>query len=289
MSDLEQAVFAFSRLTAGLNDNDLELPWEWGDYSEGVRFSFFRTLEDLNLLSANLTIERNRIQPFSTAQRLLGQYHSAYRDLQAILLGVSDLQAEQAPAEGEWPLRSALLHIVEAERAFFAITAYSIESERANDGRPLEMSDEAWESFWVGDTFRQLKEAGSFSEILAYYDLLHLRILTALEGITEAELDAPVVFWERQPMPVRFRLGRFTSHLRQHTIQMEKSLPLLNLMPNEARRLLRLIYQALAEVEGCTFGAPELATACLHLAEALAARTAEIAIALAGPFSAETR
>ncbi len=143
MSDLEQAVFAFSRLTVGLNDNDLELPWEWGDYTEGVRFSFFRTLEDLNLLSAHLTIERNRIQPFSTAQRLLGQYHSAYRDLQAILLGVIDLQAEQAPAEGQWPLCTTLLHIVQAEGTFFAITAYAIERERANDDRPLEMSDEA--------------------------------------------------------------------------------------------------------------------------------------------------
>ncbi len=127
-----------------------------------------------------------------------------------------------------------------------------------------------WESFWIGDTFRQLKEAGSFSEILAYYDLLHLRILSTLDGINEAELDAQVVFWESQPMPVRFRLGRFTSHLRQHTIQMEKSLPLLDLTPTEARRLLRLIYQALADVESCTFGAPELATACSNLAEALA-------------------
>ncbi len=281
MLSLYNSVLEFASLTSDLQDADLELPWDWGEYEEGVRFAFFRAYEELCLLAARLVVERSRFRPLSLAQRLLGEYHAAYRDLHAVLLGVSDAIAVQPPAPGEWPLRKALLHIVEAERTFFAITNYSVDRERAQDGRALEMSDQDFETFWAGDPFEQLKENGSFSEILTYYDQLHTRVLESLVDITDLELDAPVVFWESQPMPVRFRLGRFSSHLRQHTVQMEKALVALNMGPAEAKRLLRLIYGALAEAEGCRLGAPELGT---HLCQALAgeieARTLEIVAAL---------
>jgi hypothetical protein len=92
---------------------------------------------------------------------------------------------------------------------------------------------------------------------MAYYDRLHQRVLSDFVGIQDAELDAPTVFWESEPMPVEFRLHRFDSHLRQHTIQVEKTLEMLDLQPNEAKRLLRLIYVALAQVEGTVMGAPD--------------------------------
>jgi hypothetical protein len=62
-------------------------------------------------------------------------------------------------------------------------------------------------------------------------------------------------------MPVEFRLHRFDSHLRQHTIQIEKTLGLLGHYPTEAVRLLRLIYASLAQVEGALLGASETGTA----------------------------
>jgi hypothetical protein len=42
--------------------------------------------------------------------------------------------------------------------------------------------------------------------------------------------------------------------MRQHTIQMEKTLHMLGHIPSEAQRLLRLIYRALAQVEGVLIG-----------------------------------
>ena len=55
-------------------------------------------------------------------------------------------------------------------------------------------------------------------------------------------------------MPLEFLLNRFSSHLCQHTIQIEKTLVSLRRGPNEARRLLRLIYRALAAVENVNIG-----------------------------------
>ena len=274
-SRLESAIFEFAELTYNLPDRELERDWVWQDYDEGVRFAFFRNYEDLNTLAARLEAERT--VPFSEAQRILAQYHAAYRDLQAILLGIDDELALQEPAEGEWPLRNVLVHFIQAEGTFFAIVYYTLERQRSADSRPLEMPDEAWEAFWAGDPFEQLKEKGRFSELLAYYDQLHNRILEAFSGISSNELDLPVVFWESTAMPVRFRLHRFDSHMRQHTIQIQKTLDMLARRPNEARRLVRLIYNALAKVEAARFGAGEADEKdCQALAAQLVARTRDV-------------
>ena len=83
-------------------------------------------------------------------------------------------------------------------------------------------------------------------------------------------------------MSLRFRLHRFDSHLRQHVVQIEKTLESIGRSPNEAQRLLRLIYAALAEVEGATIGDWEVGAALRHeAAEEIAARAGEIADILA--------
>jgi len=41
----------------------------------------------------------------------------------------------------------------------------------------------------------------------------------------------------------------------QHTVQIDKTLVALGLMPSESKQLLRRIYAALAEVEGIMIGA----------------------------------
>jgi hypothetical protein len=50
-------------------------------------------------------------------------------------------------------------------------------------------------------------------------------------------------------MPLRFRLHRFEEHLRQHTIQIDKTLVGIGKPPTEAHRLVRNVYNALADVE----------------------------------------
>lgn len=272
---LESAVLEFAELTCNLQDQALDREWAWQDYDEGVRFAFFRNYEDLCTLAARL--EAGRSAPFSEAQRILAQYHGAYRDLQALLLGIDDDLAMQEPAEGEWPLSNVLVHMIQAEGTFFAIVYYTLERQRSTDASPLEMPDEAWDAFWASDPFEQLKEKGRFSELLAYYDQLHHRVLKAFAGIKDDELQLPVVFWESTPMPVRFRLHRFDSHMRQHTIQVQKTLDMLGRRPNEARRLLRLIYNALAKVESTRLGDDKSGEEdCQKLASQLMARTKEI-------------
>jgi len=281
--DLYGAVSQFARLGHHFSEGDLEKPWAWQDYDDGVRHAFFRTYEELRELAAVLGTSRAQSgTPPSTAQRILAQYHGGFRDLQAILIGLSDQEAEIEPEEGVWPVREVVTHTVRAERIFLAITQDALERVRSQDGRPLEMSDEAYDLFIRGDRLEGLLESGApLTQLMAYYSELHERVLAALVDIREEELQIPCVYWESKPMPVQFRLLRFDSHLRQHTIQVEKTLEAIHHGPNEARRLIRIVYAALAELESTQLGYETDDKQVRSLARGLTARAEEIRLAVA--------
>jgi hypothetical protein len=54
-------------------------------------------------------------------------------------------------------------------------------------------------------------------------------------------------------------MHRFEEHLRQHTIQLDKTLAVVR-PPTEAHRLVRNVYNALADVESVTEPASDLRT-----------------------------
>ena len=114
-------------MTQSLTDADLDRAWAWGDYeSEGVRFAFFRVYEELRTLAVQLAhLSASSGRPPSSAKRILALYHAAYRDLQAALLGVPAELFEYPPAEGDWPIRRVLKHIVSADAAFFAVIPHA--------------------------------------------------------------------------------------------------------------------------------------------------------------------
>ena len=63
----------------------------------------------------------------------------------------------------------------------------------------------------------------------------------------------------------------------QFNIQLSKTLYALGYIPNEAKRLLRLISEALGEVEGTLIGAGEVGAGLVgEVADSIVARTDEI-------------
>jgi len=279
-TELTKAVDYFANLTHKITDLQLERRWAWQSYdSEGIRFAFFRTYEELRELAAKLRSERiNRAMPFSAAQLILSQYDAAYWDLQAALLGIENGQIDQAPAEGEWPVRKVLAHIVTAELGFYVIVRYTLDRQRSGDGRPTEITTEGWAATSGMDeaSFRSLM-AGPFEGLRDYHNTLHQRILREFADISDAELDFPSEYWEKELMSVRFRLHRFDSHLRQHTIQVDKTRVALEQFPNEVQRLIRLIYTAFADANGAIIGAWKTGeNSRLELAKTIRGRAEEI-------------
>lgn len=277
---LRSAIYNFADMVLELTDDQLALDWAWGSYdSEGIRFSYFRLYEELRELGRIILQARIAADmPISGAQHSLARYHAAYLDLQAVLLGISPEQAEQAPSEGEWSLRRTDAHMIGADLGFYVAIIFALDRYRQGLDPLVEFSDEIWLEI-AGMDEKELDAVmdSSLEGLQAYHRQLHAQILEDLVDINPSELQMHSKYWEKEPLSLSFRLGRFDSHLRQHTVQIEKTLVALDYLPNESKRLLRLIYAALAEVEGAQLGAPEISRREIELlAEKVAARTEEL-------------
>ena len=78
----------FAALMLPLTEKELERNWKWKDHDEeGIRFAFFVTLQELRHLA--VTLSATLPKP-TAAQHILSQYHAAYMDLQAAVLGLSN-------------------------------------------------------------------------------------------------------------------------------------------------------------------------------------------------------
>ena len=234
------------RKTVRLSNEDMGREWKWGVYDEeGLRFALLMTHHELRDLAVRLAAER---PPRTQAQAILAQYHEAYRDLTAVLASVRTQDLDISPAPQEWPLRDVLLHMFRAEHGFLARLRYAFERampDRWSDEEERRFLDYRKERYDVSADAM----AGPIEAIRDRWFEIHRRVLTELADTTDIELGARTWFWESTPMPVRFRLHRFEEHLRQHNIQLDKTLLGIGQPPTEAHRLVRNIYNALADVE----------------------------------------
>ena len=129
---LAHAVENFAALMLPLPEKDLEREWKWKDHDEeGIRFAFFVTLHELRHLAVILSTLRPRP---TAAQHILSQYHAAYMDLQAALLGLSPEDEDKAPAEGEWSVRRAYAHILGTDIGFGCVS-FELTPERSSNSQ----------------------------------------------------------------------------------------------------------------------------------------------------------
>jgi len=265
-----QAVEELVRATVHLSDEDMGREWKWREYDEeGLRFALLMTHHELRDLAVRLAARRTD-GPTQT-ERILAQYHQTYRDLTGLLAGVSSDDLDLVPAEGEWPVRETLKHMLGAEHGFLAVNRWALVNHRA--GKHDEPSDDQWPEF--RKPYAAPKDAvdGAIADIRNSFFEIHRRVLRELADVTDAELEQPAWFWDADK-PIRFRMHRFEEHLRQHTIQLDKTVAVIR-PPTEARRLVRNIYNALADVESADEPAEDLRA---QVAVTISERAAAIAV-----------
>ncbi|HEY3163500.1 MAG TPA: DinB family protein [Candidatus Limnocylindrales bacterium] len=281
------AVDAFDRRLRAIDDRALEAFWAWEAYDEeGVRFGILRTAEEIGDAAIELAAHRSAAGAGGSrtrAQRILGRYLVAWRELWSVADRADDV-VDVEPQEGEWPLRTILDHLIEAELGFLATIRNGLEQRRAGVAEPKRIaSDEAWLALAeVEEDPWHAALAGPLVEIRVFHRTVRDRIIERLGGTPDDELDWTSPFWDGQHTN-RFRLGRFESHLRQHTIQVEKAVQATKGAPREVERLLRLVARATGDVEAAAIGAdPEVVGGVVApLTEPLVARADELAAAVA--------
>jgi uncharacterized damage-inducible protein DinB len=240
-----QAVEALVGATVELTDADMDRPWVWCEYDEeGLRFALLMAQHELRDLAVRLAAMRPA--PPSQAQRILGQYHHAYRDLTGALVGLRDEDLDRVPREGEWPVRDVLAHMLGAEHGFLGVIQYALAPDRPRDP---EEAGERWSSWREEHGYRgPEKQGGGIADVRNALFEIHRRVLTELGGLPDAALEREATFWDGDK-PIRFRMHRFEAHMIQHTVQVDKTREWIGRGPTEAQRLIRVLYRDLAAVE----------------------------------------
>ena len=245
MPTVTQAVEALVRATVDLSDAEMDRTWVWREYDEeGLRFVLLLAQHELRDLAVRLAAMRP--SPPSQAQRILGQYHFAYRDLTGALAGLRDDDLDRVPAKGEWPLREVIAHLLGAEHGFLGTVRYALAPDRPRDEKEAE---ERWDSWREENRYRAPKTLeGGIAEVRNAMFEIHRRVLDELDGLPDEALERGAMFWDGEK-PIRFRMHRFEAHMIQHTVQVDKTLEWIRRAPTEARRLVRVLYRDLAAVE----------------------------------------
>jgi hypothetical protein len=272
-----QAVERLVKASVHLSDADMDKSYAWEEYDEdGLRFALLTAhhlLRDSHAQVAAARLEAG--QPFTEAQRILAQVHEAYRDLTGALAGVSEAELDVAPP-GQWPIREVLRHVLASDMGFLA--AIEVALDAARSGRPSVADEAAFKA-----KRRPAEDpSGSRTDALNALFRTHVTILGALTRVTDAELDTPSFFWEDKGYSIRFRMHRFEEHLRQHTIQVDKTLAAIGHPPTEAERLVRDLHTALAGVESVAAGSAagrDVLERCAASIDAIAVDVARIAAA----------
>jgi hypothetical protein len=286
-----RVIEAFDRGLRAIDDDSLDLFWAWEAYDEeGVRFGILHTTEEVADAAVEIAARRAMDGAGPTrAERILGRYAVAWRELWSVA-DRADAALDTPPEEGEWALRQILDHLVEADLGFLATIRNGLDQRRAGIAKPRPIaSDEAWLALaGVDEGPWRAAFAGSLPDIRVFHRDARDRILGQLRAITDAELDETSPFWDGE-RAMRFRLGRFESHGRQHTIQTEKAVQAINGAPREVERLLRLLARALGDVEAATIGAdPAAADPVLEpLAGTIERRSRELMAAVGGSGATE--
>jgi uncharacterized protein len=245
--------------------------WSYDAY-DGVRYALLHTTLELHRLAVELMVRRQEAGRFPTrAQHALRQHQAAFRDVQALLLGLDEQDFRHQPAPHEWPANVLVQHMHEVERFFFAAIRNVLLNPEPQPLDDVELAEMAGEPVEIA--------ADQPLELMwAEYARLHTKIIGELQGLSDEQLALRSPAWEPEPWPtVRFRMHRFDAHLREHANQLEKNLGLLDARPSEAKLLLRQMYAALAEVEGACIGDGGLgAEACAAMALTIDERLASL-------------
>ena len=233
-------------ILASVEDATLERGWSWQGDEADVRYGFYRQLEAFHEARARvrpLLLDAGHHEP--PARPLVAEAAARHWALEGLLAGLQDEQLDLDPGNGEWTLRQTVAHIVGGQRAYGWFTCWWLaQRDSAGDDFPSQVPDE------LGNLLpdEEAEGVGKLEDIQRRLDDILDLSAGALAGLGERELAARAR-WSGVPVTVGFRIGRWSSHMAEHTVQLEKTIDQVGLTRSEVHWLVRLLGAAYGRLE----------------------------------------
>ena len=249
---LVRARAAFNETLAALNGiaaGDLGYLWMWDGNEQDVRYGFYRAFEILEVGAANAT-RALASQPSSAARQAVAAATASRWALHGVLATLRDADIDADPGNGEWSIRRTLQHTVSSQRGYAWGTAAWLALREQTQSQGLgRLPDD-----WFGGLPEEEEEAvGSLAEVRRELD--DIVDVTSARYATLTDDDLAVMGrWSGAPVTIHFRQWRWSSHIAEHTIQIEKTIDMLGKRRSEVDWLSRLLGQAYGRLEAIAFG-----------------------------------
>ncbi|HEV8281966.1 MAG TPA: DinB family protein [Candidatus Limnocylindrales bacterium] len=248
-----EAIAAARELLA-IPDAALTRPWTWiGGSNEEVRYGAYRAaeaLEQAEIEARAAVAVTDAGEP--RAARIVGPSTAARWDLHGLLLPLDERLLDADPGGGEWSIRLVLGHVIASQRGYGWGTAWW--QDRRYDAADPALPARIPEEFFAAAPDEATTEAeGTLEDLRVRLDAILDLSAERLAGLPDDRLDFGAR-WSGFPVTVGFRLGRWSSHLREHSIQVEKTFAMLAHVPDEPARLARHLLAAYGRAESVVFG-----------------------------------
>jgi hypothetical protein len=238
-----------------IGDAALEQPWRWrpdDPHDEDVRYGIYRIHE--LLAEAATAIERGRAAGSRAAEAAgpaappLAACGTARWELHGALVGLPVDAWDAEPGGGEWTIRRTVAHVIASQRGYGWTNAWFLSrADQPDAGRyapdgvlPVEPDEES-------------EADGPVPDVIARFDGLVDQAIECLASLPAPAMSVPGR-WSDLPVTFDFRLGRLGSHIREHTVQVDKTVAMIGLPIREVDRLARLVLATYGRLEGLVVG-----------------------------------
>jgi uncharacterized damage-inducible protein DinB len=234
---------------ARISDDRLTSAWTWDDHAVDVRYGFYRVLE----LLESATSETSRAlstSPSSEARDAVGEAAAARWELHGVLATLSDDDLDADPGGGEWTVRQTMGHIIGGQRGYAWGSAWWLSTrDQPRSPGAQRAPDDAFAGLPEDDE----EAVGSLTTIRQALDDVVDSTSSRYATLTDADLSV-MAGWSGFPVTIGFRQWRWSSHIREHTIQIEKTLDMLGKRRSEVDWLTRTNAKAFGRLGGSVFG-----------------------------------
>lgn len=240
-----QRADALLRRVLEIPEPALEGAFLWRDHDFARRHGIYMVTEEL-LAAA----DAQEAGSGGEAGVLAGHVVEAAWDLRCVILPLEPDLLDREPGSGEWTLRHALCHVLDSQDFWgWAVGWWSAHRRRGEDVPFRPRRSDLPERMAVEDrTFE-----GDARALVEQLDgLVRSSCGELLEAAALGLLHDPEVSFNGRPelaVEMAYYPRRWAAHLREHTVQVEKTLAMLGRAPTEQERMARVIGHALGQLE----------------------------------------